>query len=108
MTRFEVQALGGAGVQVSLVSERTGVRMRSVQWVSGEEPIEDPGAVDRQRGERRGLPSAVCRYDDEVSVTARRDGVPTPPVGDARCVATPVSLTPLPPPPSMPFRCTLP
>ena len=48
MTRLEVQALVGVGVQVSLVSERTGVSVRSVQRIAGEEPIEDPAAVDRQ------------------------------------------------------------
>ena len=66
MTRFEVQALVGAGVQVSMVSERTGVSERSVQRIAGEEPIEDPAAVDRQRAERMGRPSAVRAYAEQV------------------------------------------
>ena len=66
MTRFEVQALVGAGVQVSMVSERTGVSERSVHRIAGEEPIEDPAAVDRQRAERMGRPSAVRAYAEQV------------------------------------------
>ena len=66
MKRFEVQALLGAGVQVSMVSERTGVSVRAVQRIAGEEPIEDPAEVDRQRAERMGRPSAVRAYGEEA------------------------------------------
>ncbi|MCC6785250.1 MAG: hypothetical protein IT457_20540 [Planctomycetes bacterium] len=66
MTRFEVPALLGAGAQVSMVSERTGVSAGSVQRIADEEPIEDPAEVDRQRAERMGRPSAVRAYAEQV------------------------------------------
>ena len=65
-TQFEVQALLGGRVQLSMVRERTGVSVPSVRRFAGEEPIEDPAEVDRQRAERMDRPSAVRAYADQV------------------------------------------
>ncbi|MBU0717530.1 MAG: IS21 family transposase [Planctomycetes bacterium] len=66
MKRFQIQKLREAGVSVVRTSLASGASLRTVQRVSTDEPIDDPGKHDEKARVRMGRPSKVEPYRDRV------------------------------------------
>lgn len=66
MKRLQVQQLREAGVSTSRTAEAAGVSPRTVERVSSEDRIEDPGEHDAAARARMGRPSKVGPYEDRV------------------------------------------
>jgi transposase len=62
MKRLEIQHLRAAGVGVERTALHSGVSPRTVERVSAEEPIQDPGAAEVRRRAAMGRPSKVEPY----------------------------------------------
>jgi transposase len=62
MKRLEIQHLRAAGVGVERTALHLGVSPRTVERVSAEEPIQDPGAAEVRRRAAMGRPSKVEPY----------------------------------------------
>lgn len=66
MKRLQIQQLREAGVCTDRTAEVSGVSPRTVERVSAEEQIEDPGEHDAAARVRMGRPSKVARYEELV------------------------------------------
>lgn len=66
MKRLQIQQLREAGVSTTRTAQASGVSTRTVERVSSEDKIEDPGEQDARAKARMGRPSKVARYEDQV------------------------------------------
>lgn len=66
MKRLEIQHLRQAGLGVEVVAAHTEVSPRTVERVSEEQPIEDPGTADAARRAGLGRPSKVDPYGELI------------------------------------------
>jgi transposase len=66
MKRFQIQQLRQAGVSTTRTAEASGVSPRTVERVSSEDRVEEPGEHDAQASARMGRPSKVARYEGQV------------------------------------------
>ncbi len=66
MKRLEIQQLRRAGVSVQRAAEASGVSPRTVERVSSEERVEDPGEHEARAKGRMGRPSKMAGYECQV------------------------------------------
>ena len=66
MKRLQIQHLREAGFPVEETAEACEVSPRTVERVSAEPSIEDPGRHDERAAERMGRPSKVLPYLDQI------------------------------------------
>lgn len=73
MKRLQIQHLRSAGLSVERAASASGVSARTVERVSSEEAIEDPGEHDAKARARMGRPSKLSRYEGQVKAWLTRE-----------------------------------